>query len=363
MRIITTTGSSGGHIFPAVSFLDKLKEKCPQAEAILVLPRKSAKNNIIPEGFKIYYISTQSFGLKPNLKNLSGLFNFFRGSLESLLLLSKFKPDIVVGFGTIDCIPLVMLAWACRIKTIIHEQNVIPGKANRFLGKFVDKVAVSFIQTKDYLKADDKKIIVTGNPLRKGLKKIDNIEALDFFGFRPDKFTILVMGGSQGSHQINMAIPEALKLVSNRYRMQVIHISGAQDIEFLKVRYQDIGVEVKLFSFLKEIQYAYSASDMAICRSGATTAAELLFFKLPAIIIPYPFAYRHQFANARVLEEMNAAIVIKEDKLDVGALAKIIDGLLNDPEKIENMHPVYDNAHNFAADTLFTDAVLSLVRL
>ncbi|MCX5707360.1 MAG: glycosyltransferase, partial [Candidatus Omnitrophica bacterium] len=200
MRILVATGASGGHIFPALSFLSSLKEKNSGIEGLLVLPLRSSGIKFQTADFKVRYISMPKLALAINIKNSLVLFKFIQAWVESFFILLSFKPDVVVGFGTIDSLPLVMLAWFLRVKTLIHEQNVIPGRANKLLAKFSDAIAVSFAKTKDYLRVDIAKISVTGNPLRRELKRIDRDEAWEFFGFEPGKFTLLVMGGSQGSH-------------------------------------------------------------------------------------------------------------------------------------------------------------------
>ncbi len=360
MRVLVATGSSGGHIFPALSFLQALEGKRKGIDVLLALPKKSIKNRLPKSTFKIKYISISAVRLKWNFKNLLNIFEFLKGSLESLFLLLEFRPHIVVGFGTLSSVPLVIFAWLFRTKTLIHEQNVIPGRANRLLARFVDKIAVSFRETTRYLK-DDYKITLTGNPIRKEfLKEINRAEALNFFGFSEDKFTILVMGGSQGSHKINLAFSRAISSIPDNLRFQVIHISGADDYDLLKDSYRKFNLSIKLFSFLEDMRYAYSVSGLAVCRAGAGTIGELIFFGLPAIIIPYPFAYKHQSANAQVLAETGSAIVIEDDKLNAGILKDTLTGLLNNPARINLMHSSYSSIFKPDAASLLADLALSL---
>jgi UDP-N-acetylglucosamine--N-acetylmuramyl-(pentapeptide) pyrophosphoryl-undecaprenol N-acetylglucosamine transferase len=192
----------------------------------------------------------------------------------------EFRPDIVIGFGTIDCLPLLLLAWIFRVKTLIHEQNVLPGRANRLLARFSDRIAISFEETREHLAAYEKKIVLTGNPIRKELEKIDRLKALGFFGFKEDKFTILVMGGSLGSQRINAAFLKAASLLTDTSGLQVIHITGIKDCELIKARYKDLNIESRVFGFLNSMQYAYSACDLVISRAGATSVTEIMFFGL-----------------------------------------------------------------------------------
>jgi UDP-N-acetylglucosamine--N-acetylmuramyl-(pentapeptide) pyrophosphoryl-undecaprenol N-acetylglucosamine transferase len=238
---------------------------------------------------------------------------------------------------------MILFAWFFRIKTLIHEQNVIPGKANRFLAKFCDKIAISFAETRKYLKGYERKTVLTGNPMRRDLIRMDKAKALDFFGFKEDRLTLLVMGGSQASHRINTAFFKSLSELAADHKLQVIHLCGQKDFDSLDYGYKDLRINYRLTPFLKEMQYAYSASDLAVCRAGATTVSELIFFKLPAVIVPYPFANAHQMANALVLEEKGCALIVEEALLDSGRLFEILRSLIGCPKKIAGMLLGYDS--------------------
>lgn len=376
VKVLVATGASGGHIFPALGFIDALKERYEDIDILLVLPRsslkliialeegrglpqKNIKNQIENFGYKVNYISISAIKLSLDFKNMVSILNFFKGTFESIFILLRFQPDIVVGFGSLVCIPLVLFAWAFRIKTLIHEQNVIPGLANRFLAKFSDGITVSFEQTKGYLKNNKKKIVTTGNPIRKQLIQIDKNKALDFLKFSDTKITILVMGGSLGSHKINLAFLKAISELTDKSKLQIIHLSGLSDYELLRSHYRDSNVNVRLFSFLKPMQYAYSASDLVISRGGATTISEIVYFRLPAIIIPYPYAYKHQLSNAKILEEKGSAIIIKDEELDADILRKTIESLMNNPDKLKNMRSGYNHLTAYNAGDLLVKEVNS----
>jgi len=389
MKILVIAGSSGGHIFPALGFLDALKHRHDNIDTLLVLssqqgfwheylPGKNIKNQVsncrstedavakdAASSKKIFdckvnYISISPVRLSFSFKNFIAILKLFKGALESLIILLTYRPDVVVAFGTLVCIPMVVFAHAFGIKTVIHEQNVIPGKANRFLAKFTDKIAISFDETKDYFKDYESKIILTGNPIRKELERIDKNKALDFFGFSKDKFTILIMGGSQGSHSINLGFLKAIAAISDKFKIQIIHLAGALDCGLLEQSYRDLNTDIKLFRFLDSMQYAYSASDLVVSRGGASTITEFIFFKLPAIIIPYPFAYKHQAANAKVLEKAGSAIIIKDNELDADILKESIEELLNNPDRIKTMRACYDSFLWFNINDLLIDEALSL---
>lgn len=362
VRILVVTGASGGHIFPALSFLDGLRAKVVNFKTLLVLPRKSIKNPIENFDCQINYISISPVKLRLDFINLFTILRFLKGSLESILIVLSFKPDIVVGFGSLVCIPIVLFARFFRIKTLIHEQNVIPGRANRFMAKFTDTIAISFAETKDYFKAHQRKIILTGNPLRKKLKKHDRKEALYFFGLNPVKFTILVMGGSSGSHRLNLGFLKAISRISAKHHLQLIHIAGLRDYEFLRNSYKNLALNLRLFSFLSDMQYAYSACDLIVSRAGATTIAEIIFYRLPAIIIPYPFAYKHQLANAKVLDKIGSAVIIQDSQLDTDILEKTIEDFIDNPDKVNVLRSYYVPIPDSSTDDLLVNEVLCLLK-
>ena len=349
MKIIVVTGSTGGHVFPALSFLEALKEKNRDVDALLVLPEKIKKSQIIPKGHRIHYIPISAIKLSLGLKNLLAIARFFEGFWDSFWIILKFNPDVVVGFGSLVSVPVVLWAWLMRIRTVIHEQNVIPGRATRLLAKFSDKIAVSFEETKEYLGASEKRVVLTGNPLRKELKRYDKNEALAFLGLDPVKFTILVMGGSQGSRKINNEFLKTMSNISDASRFQIIHLAGRNDYEVLRDGYKNINVKVKLFDFCNDMQYVYSASDLVICRAGATTVSEIIFFGLPAIIVPYPYAYRHQNANTKILEARGAALVIQDNQLNAEIIKEKIKSLSENSDTLNQMRDAFNSFAQFDA--------------
>jgi len=358
MRVLLATGSSGGHIFPALALMERLKDS--GAEVLIVLPKNDNGIKIAASPGELRYIQAARLGLKLGSKNIKGIYFLLVGAWESLKIVIGFKPDVVVGFGSLNTLALLFWAWLFRIKTMIHEQNVIPGRANRLLAKFVDKVALSFSQTVDYLKISPEKMILTGNPLRRGLVKLERKDALDFFNFKGDKFSILIMGGSQGSHKLNTVCPAVFSGCLKKDDLQLVHISGAQDFNQVKQAYAQAGLRHKVFDFFSDMQYAYSCADLVICRSGATTIAELQKFSLPALLIPYPFAYAHQSANAGVLEACGAALVIRDEELSVEKLKDIVEGFLNGWQKIIAMRQAYGRFGIPDAAGLLANEVLNL---
>ena len=358
MRVLIATGTSGGHIFPAIALTEALRNS--GQEVLLVLPQKNQKENLPVAPEQIKYIPAVVLSLNLNRKNITNFYFFLRGFWESLRIVIKFKPDVVVGFGSLNTLALILWAWLFRIKTIIHEQNVICGRANKLLAKLVDRVAVSFNQTAEGLGIAPERIVLTGNPLRKDLVRLEKKEALDFFKFKEGKPVILITGGSQGSHRLNAVCFEALSAYPDKENLQVIHICGTVDFSGFSAAYISSGLTYKLFDFLPQMQYAYSGADLIICRAGATTIAELQKFKIPAILVPYPFAYAHQLANAQVLERVKAAWVIQDQELTAEKLRMKFSEFFKDSQKLESMRRAYGQFQEQDATQLLAKEVCTL---
>jgi len=361
MKVLVTTGASGGHIFPAISFIEALKERDSQVVTELVLPQRSHSFCNLPAYCKARYISSPRLSLSINSRNLIALAELPKVFLQSLRIILEFKPDIVVGFGSLDSIPLLFFAWFFRIRTLIHEQNVIPGRANRLLARFVDQVAISFEKSREYLSINFQKVALTGNPLRKEMVRMDKTKSREFFFLDKDKLTILVTGGSQGSQHINATFSDAIIDILSIADFQVIHICGNKDYDMLRKKYEKFNSRIKVMPFLNDMQYAYSASDLAITRAGATTVAELNYFNLPALIIPYPYAYAHQYENARFLQNDGRAVIIDDKELNTLKLKELIINLVSHPEKISSMHRREGIINERTAAQLLADLAVSLI--
>lgn len=359
-RILLVTGASGGHIYPALGLLDALREKYPGCGTLLVLPKVNPVTPAELSGQNIRFIPAMRLGA--GFRIPVSIFGICAGALESIWILLVFRPGLVIGFGSLNSLPAVCLARALGIKTMIHEQNVVPGRANVFLFRFCDKAAVSFLKTRDYLPGHPEKIVFTGNPLRKSLTRMDRQEALSFFGLAEGKFTLLVSGGSQGSQRINAVFLEAMAGLGSRDKLQVIHLCGRREYAALETGYRGLGVDVRLFGFLKDMQYAYSAADMILCRAGATTLAEVIHFAIPAVLIPYPYAHKHQVRNAEVLSSIGAALAIDDSRLEAAALRDTLTQLMADAGKLERMRSAYRNLSKGHAAEVFMQEALFLLR-
>ena len=258
----------------------------------------------------------------------------------------EFEPDVVLGMGGFTSVPAVFGArWSRKrgTATLIHESNAVPGKANRWTGRFADHVAVGLAECARFF--GHKPVTVTGTPVRAVLRGGKVANARERLGLDPERTTVLVAGGSQGAHAVNVAMANALKWLNGQARkVQFVHLSGLCDEQFMREEYERNGYEAKVMSFCDLMELAYSAADFVVARSGASTLTELAAFGLPAIMIPFPQAAgNHQWHNARVFERAGAGHMIEQSQLNglqepTGQrLADVIGGLVEDEMQRQRM--------------------------
>jgi UDP-N-acetylglucosamine--N-acetylmuramyl-(pentapeptide) pyrophosphoryl-undecaprenol N-acetylglucosamine transferase len=326
LKVMVVAAGSGGHVFPAVGFCQELKAAYGNPKDItFVTTQTESRNRDVPEEFR-------TIRLKIN-RSLAGA---VKCVVCAFSLIGRIHPDVIFGFGGYMTVPFIVLGSLFGKKTLIHEQNVVPGRANRFFGFFAKKIVISFEKTRVFFK-NDKKVFLARYPLRASLKRVDKDAALDFFGFQRDLLTLLVMGGSQGARRINEFFLAALKEGSYGDKLQVIHLCGQQDLDATQKAYQVCAVRHKSYAFLNEMRYAYSAADFVIARSGAGSLFEIMSFGLPSILIPYPYAGAHQVANAKFLAEKGAAILLEDAKMSVSLMRGLLDIMVEDAMRRKTM--------------------------
>lgn len=332
MKVLIASGGSGGHIFPAVSLAKELEKD--SANVIFVASRRRLDKTLLQNArYKKIFLSANPMPYHFGLKIFVFLAKLMIDSLLAFCILIRFRPAVVIGFGGYTAGSIVLLAAMLNIETIIHEQNVVPGRTNKFLDRFVNKVAVSFPETKKYFR--NKNVVFTGNPLREESLKECRRKALKTFGLDSDKMTILIMGGSQGARSLNELASKSLSLLAREKKenVQFIHIAGPKSRDKIQKHYNENGVRGRVFAFIRDINEAYSVCDLAISRSGAAAIFELAAFKKPMILIPYPDENNNQRFNAMFFAERNAAIYRDEKNLRERELKDLITDLMENPEK------------------------------
>ncbi len=325
--VLLACGGTGGHIFPAFSVAEELKKKYPALRLVYVCGNKDIENAIFRmiSGEKVIPVESAPFRGGYSLFSPAFLLKLLQGFRQSYKILRTEKPSIVVGFGGHFSFPVILAARCLGIKTVIHEQNVMPGFANKVLMRFADAVALSFEETRAYL-APHRFMKRTGNPIRASIEKDCREEALKFFGFSPEKVTVLVLGGSQGAESINTVFLESLaKLpVELRSSLQAVHLTGKMSTALAEEACAKEGVFSRAFSFFERMDLVYGAADFALGRAGATFLAEAKAKQTPAILVPYPFAGGHQLLNARAFLESGNSWVIEQKDLSAEMLAPVL---------------------------------------
>ena len=334
MKVVVSAGGTGGHIYPALAVLEKLKSEDKNLEVLYIGTKNRMESEIIPAR-GINYVGIEIYGFSKNiLRDVKNVFLVSKSYHKCLKLLKEFKPDIVLGFGGYVTYPVLKAAKKLNIKTFLHEQNSIVGKTNKFLSKGVDLVAVSFLSTLNkFPKA--KKVIYSGNPCGENALTTKEIKKSDV-GLDNKKKLVIVVAGSLGSSSVNEKLKEFLRL-SKKSDYQVLYITGKSHYEeFMKgTRF---GSNIKVLPYLDNLAGLMRNCDLIVTRAGASTMSEILALNLPAIFIPSPYvANNHQYYNALEIVKNNAGLMIEEDALDGTTLFNMVTDLLSDKKKYEIM--------------------------
>ena len=317
MKILLTTGGSGGHIFPAI----QVGRECQKQghECLFVGSLKFGVEKLKESNFQYREIQTCGW---TGLKVLKAFVLNISATWKCLGIMKDFQPDIVMGFGSYSAVPACLAARLKGIPTVIHEQNVVPGKANRMLSSFVQRIFLSFPQSRSFFPKE--KTVVTGCPTLFEHSEVHKEEARAFFGLDKDLYTLFVFGGSQSSAHINRIFKEAAQTLIDDLPFQIIQVCAQEDLESFRAFYREHKIKACVQSFVEQMDYAYKAADLVISRAGAATITELILFKKSAILIPYPFAGSHQKQNAEVLKDSGFVQMILDQDLNSGLLKEAI---------------------------------------
>lgn len=342
-RVIISGGGTGGHIYPAITIARAIADIEP-TEFLYVGSKIGLENTLIPnEGIPFVTIDVRGLERKISFRNLVTLGKTAGSLLRAEQIIHKFKPDVVIGTGGFVCGPVLLAASLSGIPTLVQEQNVIPGVTNTILSRFVKCVALGYEEAADRFKRKDI-LVYTGNPVRKDILTGTRDHGRALLGLDPDKFTLLVAGGSRGARSINNAMIEVHRYFRDSRDIQILHVTG--DHEYDRVVGQLEGIDGKgrygegshIIPYLHHMPEALAAADLAVYRAGAVGLAELTVRGLPAILIPYPYAAEdHQRYNAQALVMCGAAKMILDKMLTGRELLEEIVRLKNDPEALKRM--------------------------
>jgi len=340
VKVLIAAGGSGGHIFPAIAVAKTLLAKERGIDILFVGSDKALDRRIFEKGgFRFALLSANKLPYRPGFGYVAFLFRLLSDIVRSFFIISEYKPAAVIGFGGYICGPVILISRILKIPRIVHEQNVVPGRANNMLFGLSDTIAISFEETKHFLLPRKKRVIVTGNPIRASVVTVGREEGARRMGLSQGKFSILVIGGSQGAHFLNEVFVRAVALLDDNVKasLQVVHICGIKDYDRLTEEYKSLAVESRVYSFVDSIEEAYSAADLVVTRSGSSALFELAFFGKPMILVPYPFARAHQAENGRVFEKKGAAVVMEEGSLTPAVFRDAVVSLMNDRARLKDM--------------------------
>ena len=357
MKVIISAGGTGGHIYPAISIINKIKEKDKKSEFLYIGTTDRMEKDIIPN-LGIDYEGINICGLS---KNPVVLFKAIISTLKAISkckkIIKEFNPDIVIGVGGYVTFPVLYSAKKLGKKVLIHEQNSIPGKANKVLSKYADTVCVSMKSSIKYFNHDN--IVFTGNPRGEEILKGKKVNKSDL-GFSDDKKLVLITTGSLGAGSVNNLVIDLLpKFKKKDY--EVLVVVGKKDYDkYRKIRTPK---NVKIVDFIYNMNEVLKVVDVIVSRAGATTIAEITSLGIPAILIPSPYvANNHQEINAIDMAEEGACILVKEKDLTLEVLENNIDMLFTDKKLYDNMKKTSKKIGVVDSSTRIYDEVLKLLK-
>ena len=342
MKVLITGGGTGGHVYPAISIADEIKKRYKDVDILFIGTEKGLESDVVPKsGYNFKSITVKGFRRKISLDTIKTFVAMIKGFFQSKKILKEFKPDIIIGTGGYVVGPVMLQGYFMGIKTVVHEQNAIPGVTVKILSKFVNSVLLSYEESEEYFKKKNN-LKLTGNPVRKEFSLLDKSECRKSINISNDKKFILSVGGSGGAKQLNDAAIDLIKKYNNSKSISMIHITG-------KIYYDKFNLQLKneniiLGDNIQVLKYAYDipkymkAADIMISRSGALILSEIAVAGIPSILIPSPnVAHNHQEYNAKVFEKKGAAIMVVEKDLKEDSLFRIIEEHIYLNEHLEMM--------------------------
>jgi UDP-N-acetylglucosamine--N-acetylmuramyl-(pentapeptide) pyrophosphoryl-undecaprenol N-acetylglucosamine transferase len=326
MRAILAGGGTGGHVIPALAIAQQLQKQCG-AEILFIGTARGIENRLVPAaGFPLRLVQV---GALKNVSLTTRLRTFVDLPLavgDASKLLSEFRPDVVIGVGGYASGPAMLAATLRRIPTLVFEPNVVPGFANRVVARFVSAAAVHFEETKKYFRNAQ----ITGVPVREAF-----FQAAD----RSSEPSLLVFGGSQGAHAINlMMMQSAADLVARVPGLRIVHQTGERDYNDAQAAYAKLGAAVEVHRFIDDMPGYFARASLLVCRSGASTVAEVTAAGKPAVFVPFPQAADdHQKRNAEALKRAGAAVMLEESQMSRDTLIETVASLLRDELRLKTM--------------------------
>jgi len=359
MKVIIAGGGTGGHLFPGIAIAEEILRRDQASSILFIGTQRGLEKRVLGNmGFNLHTLDVEGIKGRGIAKALSAILKIPRSLVESYRLIRSFCPDIVIGVGGYASGPAVMTARLMGIKTAIAEQNALPGITNRILGKIVDRIFLTFPETKKWF--PEKKTIASGNPVRAAF-----LAGIREAGKSAGKFTLLIFGGSQGAHSINLAVLDSLTYLTKiKDQLKVIHQTGSADLDSILLNYQSRGIDAEVLPFIMDMAQAFRSADLLICRAGATSIAEITASGKASVLIPFPHAVNdHQTKNAEALVKAGAAVLIREKDISGKTLAETIEKFYHHPELIREMEARSASLGNARAAADIVDICIDMVTL
>jgi UDP-N-acetylglucosamine--N-acetylmuramyl-(pentapeptide) pyrophosphoryl-undecaprenol N-acetylglucosamine transferase len=330
-------GGTGGHLFPGVAVARTLKRMHPDMELVFVGAGRALESRALEkEGFALEILNVKAFRGKGPLGRITSILGMIPAVMKARALLKKYRPGLVLAVGGYAAVPLGIAAKLAGLPLAVQEQNTVPGLTNKILGKWARVIFTAFDEAEKFF--DPQRVQLMGNPVRPELLE----RAEEVMPGRPgpaERFNLLVVGGSQGAHTLNVGVSRAMQhLHELKHRLNVQHQTGADDLETVRKAYADAGVEAEVGAFFDDMGAAYANAHLVICRSGAMTVSELTALGRASICVPFPHAVDdHQTKNAASLVKAGAAELVPDMAFKPETAAKMINELADDPGKLSRM--------------------------
>jgi UDP-N-acetylglucosamine--N-acetylmuramyl-(pentapeptide) pyrophosphoryl-undecaprenol N-acetylglucosamine transferase len=358
VRVVIAGGGTGGHLFPGIAVAEEFIKRNRQTEVLFIGTKRGIESKLLSKvGYELRTIDVEGVkgrGMKALLKSC---YRIPQSLWQSRIILREFRPQIVIGVGGYASGPAVLAAWLMGIPTAVAEQNAVPGITNRILGKFADRVFVTYARTQNWF--SQTKVILSGNPVRAALAGVRKKQKAEK-AYRQ----LLIFGGSQGAAAINKSVIEMLpELQGMKIPVRVLHQTGAREVETVREAYGRYGIQADVTPFIVDMAGAYAQADLIICRAGATSLAEITAAGKAPILIPFPWAADdHQTKNARALTDVGAAIMLSEKEIDGKKLFAVVESMLDDEKKLHEMEENSARLGNINAAATIVDACLQLIK-
>lgn len=368
MRVLFTGGGTGGHIYPALAMAQWLRHEDPAVEILFVGTERGLEQDLVPKaGFALKAIPSAGLRRRLTLENLDTFVQNLRGFAQALGIIRAFRPDVVVGTGGYVTVPVVGAAFLQRIPILLHEQNALPGLANRWLSRLARRVAVSYRDSARYFPRH--KVVVSGNPVREAVWQREREAGRRNLDIPSDCRLVLVFGGSRGARPLTEAAVAAAPVLLSQPGNMLLVVTGSADFATIEEKVRRTGIaqsgkgRMLLRPYLYNMEDALAAADLVVTRAGATTIAEITARGIPAVLVPSPYVTaNHQEFNAQLLGRRGAAVVIREKELTAERLARAVMDLLAHPEQRARMAEAAQALGKRTATQVLADEIQRLAR-